>query len=79
MNDKTMELPEKRSFSALCSHRGISIQTGWWCAKKRFAGFVSRSPCVRSAEPSQISTMCARCRPAPGILWPVFVSRRLVL
>ena len=39
------------------------------------AGFASRSPCVRSAEPSRISAMCAYF----GVLWPVFAPRHLVL
>ena len=34
-----------------------------------------REPCVRSAEPSRISTMCS----CSGILWPVFAPRHLVL
>ena len=67
--------PEKRSFRALCGHRIIPIRINWRPAKKRSAGFASRSPCVRSAEPSRISTMCA----CSGILWPVFAPRHLVL
>ena len=53
----------------------IPIRINWLPAKKRSAGFASRSPCMRSAEPSRISTMCA----CSGILWPVFAPRHLVL
>lgn len=60
--------PKKRSFRTLCGHRIIPIRINWRPAKKRSADFASRSPCVRSAEPSRISTMCA----CSGILEPVF-------
>lgn len=43
--------------------------------EKRSAGFASRSPCVRSVEPSRISAMCT----CSGILWTVFAPRYLVL
>lgn len=52
-----------------------AIQTGWRCAKRRFAGFVSRLLCAQNSESSRISTRCAR----HGILWPVFIPCRLVL
>lgn len=37
---------KKRSFRALCGHRIIPIRINWRPAKKRSAGFASRSPCV---------------------------------
>lgn len=52
-----------------------SIRINWRPAEKEASGFASRSPCVRSAEPSRISAMCA----CFGILWPVFAPRHLVL
>ena len=64
-----------KSVRALCGHRIIPIRINWRPAKRRFAGLASKSLCVRSVEPSRISTMCA----CSGILWPVFAPRHLVL
>ena len=73
--DQDKEHLDKVVSRTLCGHRIIPIRINWRPAKKRPAGFASRSPCVRSAEPSRISAMCA----CFGILWPVFAPRHLVL
>lgn len=65
----------KEELRSLVQSPGASIQTGWRCAKRRFAGFVSRSPCAQNSGPLRISTECA----CSGVLWPVFVPCHLVL
>lgn len=72
--DKVVSRKEELQ-SLVRAHQIIPIRINWRPAKKRPAGFASKSPCVRSVEPSRISTMCA----CSGILWPVFAPRHLVL